>query len=90
MGLVRRLLFVIQTDWYHDTESLTWLMDALKATMQALWTKDETIKPIVSYLAANLQDGMSISSAFERVSEAADVLLLDIANGNSPKSISHV
>ncbi|THV04025.1 beach-domain-containing protein [Dendrothele bispora CBS 962.96] len=58
MGVVRRLLFVLQTDWYQG-ESLMWLTGAFKAAMQALWTKDETIKPIVSYLAANLQEDVS-------------------------------
>ncbi|KAK7442741.1 Beige protein-like 1 [Stygiomarasmius scandens] len=73
MGLVRRLLFVIQTDWYH-TESLVWLMDALKATMQALWTKDETIKPIVSYLAANLQDDIANGNSPKSIMSRIDHL----------------
>ncbi|KAJ4474264.1 hypothetical protein J3R30DRAFT_3295344 [Lentinula aciculospora] len=72
IGLVRRLLFVLQTDWYSQgsyaqdfehsesgsssSSSLTFLMDALKAGAKALWTKDDAIKPLVSYLAANLQE----------------------------------
>ncbi|KAJ3905440.1 hypothetical protein F5879DRAFT_742889 [Lentinula edodes] len=65
IGLVRRLLFVLQTDWYSDVHgpdfensesSLPFLMDALKAGAKALWTKDDAIKPLVSYLAANLQE----------------------------------
>jgi hypothetical protein len=60
IGLVRRLLFVLQTDWYQG-ESLGFLMDAFKVVMNALWTKDETIKPVVSFLAANLQEGVCMS-----------------------------
>ncbi|KIK63270.1 hypothetical protein GYMLUDRAFT_196894 [Collybiopsis luxurians FD-317 M1] len=55
IGLVRRLLFVLQTDWYHQ-DCLPFLMDALKSGAQALWTKEDAIKPLVSYLAANLQE----------------------------------
>ncbi|KAF9466003.1 hypothetical protein BDZ94DRAFT_1252774 [Collybia nuda] len=56
MGLVRKLLFVLQTDWYnHDTVSQ--VMDALKVAMQAHFSQDDTIKPVVSYLAANLHEG---------------------------------
>ncbi|KAJ3818015.1 beach-domain-containing protein [Lentinula raphanica] len=64
-GLVRRLLFVLKMGWFEssgnknlkDSTSLTFLLDALKSAAKALWTKDEGIKPLVSYLAANLHDG---------------------------------
>ena len=56
MGILRKLLFALQTDWYHhDTVPL--VVEALKTMAQAHFTKDDTIKPIVSYLAANLQEG---------------------------------
>jgi len=56
MGLVRKLLFVLQTDWFqHDM--IPFVMDALKAAMQAHFSKDDAIKPIVAYLAANLHEG---------------------------------
>ena len=56
MGLVRKLLFVLQTDWYlHD--SIPFVVEALKMAAQAHFSKDDAIKPIVSYLAANLQEG---------------------------------
>ncbi|KAF9067929.1 beach-domain-containing protein [Rhodocollybia butyracea] len=61
IGLVRRLLFVLQTDWY-QADSLPSLMDALKSAAQALWTKDDAIKPLVSYLAANLQEDVTAES----------------------------
>jgi hypothetical protein len=57
MGLVRKLLFVLQTDWYHH-DTIPHVMDALKAAMQAHFSQDDTIKPIVSYLAANLHEGL--------------------------------
>ncbi|KAH7869966.1 uncharacterized protein C8R40DRAFT_1176079 [Lentinula edodes] len=72
IGLVRRLLFVLQTDWYSDVHgpdsqnpesTLPFLMDALKAGAKALWTKDDAIKPLVSYLAANLQEGFPTTSS---------------------------
>jgi hypothetical protein len=57
MGLVRKLLFVLQTDWYqHD--SIPFVVEALKMAAQANFSKDDAIKPIVSYLAANLQEGL--------------------------------
>lgn len=58
LGLVRKLLFVLQTDWYqHDM--IPFVMDALKVAMQSHFAQDDTIKPIVSYLAANLHEGSS-------------------------------
>ncbi|KAG7089658.1 hypothetical protein E1B28_011318 [Marasmius oreades] len=53
LGLVRRLLFALQTDWYqHD--SLRFVVDALRIAAETSFTKDDAIKPLVSYLAANL------------------------------------
>ncbi|KAF8233255.1 beach-domain-containing protein [Tricholoma matsutake] len=55
LGLVRRLLFVLQTDWF-ERDMAPFVMVALRVIMQAQFTKDGTIKPIVSYLAANLHE----------------------------------
>ena len=56
MGLVRKLLFALQAEWYPQ-ETLPYVIEALKVTSQANFTKDDTIKPLVSYLAANLHEG---------------------------------
>ena len=56
MGIVRKLLFALQTDWY-QLESIPWLIQSLKVVAQAHFTADDAIKPIVSYMAANLQEG---------------------------------
>ena len=54
-GAVRKLLFVLQTDWYpHDM--LPFLLDTLKVVAEANFSIDDAIRPIVSYLAANLHD----------------------------------
>ncbi|KAF8635320.1 hypothetical protein AX17_003946 [Amanita inopinata Kibby_2008] len=53
LGLVRRLLFVLQMDWYQG-EPVRWVVEALRSACQANFSRDEAIKPVVSYLAANL------------------------------------
>ncbi|KAJ7052675.1 beach-domain-containing protein [Mycena amicta] len=53
IGLVRRLLFALQTNWYAP-EMVVHVVQALKSAAQASFSKEEAIKPIVSYLAANL------------------------------------
>ncbi|VDB88447.1 unnamed protein product [Peniophora sp. CBMAI 1063] len=53
--LTRQLLFIWQTKWYPD-DALPYVQHALKAVIEAMFTADETIKPLVSYLAANLHD----------------------------------
>ncbi|KAG6816009.1 hypothetical protein H0H87_009501 [Tephrocybe sp. NHM501043] len=55
LGLVRRLLFVLQTDWFHQ-DMTPFVLDALKAAIRANFSKDDTIKPVVAYLAANLHE----------------------------------
>ncbi|KAF8882140.1 hypothetical protein BD779DRAFT_1544178 [Infundibulicybe gibba] len=55
LSLVQKLLFVLQINWYQD-DMIPHITEALKAAMQANFSKDEVIKPIVSYLAANLHD----------------------------------
>jgi len=56
MEILRKLLFVLQTDWY-PPDSIPFVLEALKVTAQSNFTQDAAIKPIVSYLAANLQEG---------------------------------
>ena len=53
--LTRQLLFIWQTRWYPD-DALPYVQNALRAVIEAMFTADETIKPLVSYLAANLHD----------------------------------
>lgn len=55
MGLVRKLLFALQSDWYSQ-DILVHLLVALKVAAKVNFDKDNTIKPLVSYLAANLPE----------------------------------
>jgi hypothetical protein len=55
MGLVRKLLFALQADWYSQ-DILVHLLEELNAAAKANFDKDNTIKPIISYLAANLPE----------------------------------
>lgn len=57
MGVVRKLLFVLQTDWY-PSDLFPFLLDTLKVVAEANFSIDDAIRPIVSYLAANLHDSM--------------------------------
>ncbi|KAG7440786.1 beach-domain-containing protein [Guyanagaster necrorhizus] len=62
LGLIRRLLFVLQTEWYqHDI--IPHLIEVLKAAAQANFSKEETIKPMVSYIAARLNEVTSTSDS---------------------------
>lgn len=56
-GVIRKILFVLQTNWFSTPELSEQLLLALKTVAQSCFTADETIKPIVSYLAANLHEG---------------------------------
>ncbi|KAI0067044.1 beach-domain-containing protein [Artomyces pyxidatus] len=68
VGLTRRLLFVWQTPWY-SSSNLQYLLDALRVVIESTFSVDDTIKPVVSYLAANLHDGTSgISSPKSTIS----------------------
>jgi hypothetical protein len=55
VGLVRKLLFALQTNWYQP-EVIPYVVEALKAAALANFSKEEAIKPLVSYLAANLHE----------------------------------
>ncbi|KAJ7454045.1 beach-domain-containing protein [Mycena galericulata] len=57
LGLVRKLLFALQTNWYQP-EVVPHVIEALKSAALANFSKEEAIKPIVSYLAANLHGGL--------------------------------
>ena len=63
MGVVRKLLFVLQTDWYPD-DMLPFLLDTLKVVSESNFSIDEAIRPLVSYLAANLHDRKLFYSTF--------------------------
>lgn len=56
MNIVRKFLFALQTDWY-QAEAIPWLIETLEVVAEATFSTDEVIKPIVSYLAANLHPG---------------------------------
>ncbi|PPQ75051.1 hypothetical protein CVT24_010464 [Panaeolus cyanescens] len=55
MSLLRKLLFTLQTDWYSQ-DMIPFLVDVMGAVMKASFGKDDTIKPVVAYLAANLHE----------------------------------
>lgn len=55
-GLVRKFLFTLQTEWF-QADMVPAVVDALKNVAHANFSKDDTVKPIVSYLAANLHQG---------------------------------
>ncbi|KZT02850.1 beach-domain-containing protein [Laetiporus sulphureus 93-53] len=62
MAVLRKLLFVLQTSLYHD-EMISNLVETVGVVAQAHFTTDAAIKPIVSYLAANLHgDGRGAAS----------------------------
>jgi hypothetical protein len=83
MGIIGKLLFVLQTEWYHH-DIMPYVMRALKAMAQAHFTKEDAIKPIVSYLAANLQEGETLLICSRSVNEQqiADTTVID-----SPRSV---
>ena len=56
MGVVRKLLFVLQTDWYAP-DVLPFLLETIRVVSEANFSIDDAIRPIVSYLAANLHEG---------------------------------
>lgn len=58
MGIVRKFLFVLQTDLYQPA-LLPALADALQAIVEANFSQDETIKPLLSMIAANAHTGPS-------------------------------
>lgn len=53
-GVIRSALFILQTDLY-SSDMIPEIVHAIEVIAKANWSTDATIKPIVSYLAANLQ-----------------------------------
>ncbi|EAU86631.2 hypothetical protein CC1G_07289 [Coprinopsis cinerea okayama7 len=58
MGVTKKILFALQADWYKGEMSHL-LVKVLKLSMEANFTPDDAIKPLVSYLAANLHENAS-------------------------------
>ncbi|KZV83556.1 beach-domain-containing protein [Exidia glandulosa HHB12029] len=58
LNIVRKLLYALQTDWYqHDV--IPQLVDSMKTVAEYNFSTDAAIKPLVSYLAANLHEDTS-------------------------------
>ncbi|EGO20076.1 hypothetical protein SERLADRAFT_374121 [Serpula lacrymans var. lacrymans S7.9] len=55
MGIVRRFLFVLQSGWYQP-DMVPFVINALFVVAQASFSAEDAIKPITSYLAANLHE----------------------------------
>lgn len=52
--MIRSILFILQTDLY-PVDMIPAIVEAVEVIAKANWSTDDTIKPLVSYLAANLQ-----------------------------------
>lgn len=57
-NILRRLLFAMQSPWY-PPETLSHIVNALGVVMQAHFSANDAIKPVASYIAANVNSGMS-------------------------------
>lgn len=57
LNVVRRLLFALQSPWY-SPEAASHIVNALGVVMQAHFSTNDAIKPIASYIAANISSGM--------------------------------
>ncbi|KAF5354041.1 hypothetical protein D9756_006953 [Leucocoprinus leucothites] len=70
LNLVRKLVFVLQTDWF-TAEMTRQLVHTLDIVCRADFSRDGAIKPVVSYLAANLHEELvpagSPGSTFSRI-----------------------
>ena len=58
LNLVRRLLFAMHTSWY-PMETIPHIGSALGVVMQAHFSATDAIKPVASYIAANVSSGVS-------------------------------
>lgn len=75
LGIVRKLLFAIQSAWYPQ-ESISLVIDTLVLVAQSSFTAEEAIKPIVSYIAATLaEESQSSSSSSPRSTASRGGLL---------------
>lgn len=73
-------------EWYPE-EMIGDLIGALKVVAQTHFSTDETIKPLVSYLAANLHEGMWICPSFRL--QDYSTLFTDTADGvASPQTVA--
>ncbi|EKM77777.1 hypothetical protein AGABI1DRAFT_121854 [Agaricus bisporus var. burnettii JB137-S8] len=62
LRLTRKLVFALQTDWF-SANNTTRLINALRIACRADFSRDGTIKPVVSYLAANLHEVQEVLPA---------------------------
>ena len=83
MNVVRKFLFALQTDWYQG-ESIPWVVETLKVVAEATFSTDDTIKPIVAYLAANLHPGKYVQRCLVSLLNEHRI---DPADSNSPQSM---
>ncbi|KAG2357108.1 hypothetical protein BDR07DRAFT_1421270 [Suillus spraguei] len=75
LGIVRKLLFAIQSAWYPQ-ESISLAVNTLELVAQSSFTTEEAIKPIVSYVVAALADeSRSLSSSSPRSTTSRGNLL---------------
>ncbi|KAI0700338.1 beach-domain-containing protein [Cytidiella melzeri] len=73
--VVRKFLYAIQADWY-QLEATPWLIDKLGLIARSDFSSDNTIKPIVAYLAANLHPEIpDVESPHSMVSGQTNVRL---------------
>lgn len=56
-GVIRKMIFVLQTNWY-SPDMIAPFVSALKCVAQVCFSPEDTIKPLVSFLAANLHEGI--------------------------------
>jgi hypothetical protein len=59
LGLTRRFLLVWQTSCYTGG-NVSYFLKALKAVMESSFNPEDTIKPVLSYIAAHLYDSKCI------------------------------
>jgi hypothetical protein len=59
LGLTRRFLFVWQTSCYTGG-NVPYFLKTLKAVMESSFNPEDTIKPVLSYIAAHLYDSKCI------------------------------
>jgi hypothetical protein len=62
LSVAKKVLFAIQANWYKG-EVAGGLIEVLRLALESNFSNDEAIKPVVSYLAANLHESTwSLSS----------------------------
>ncbi len=53
LGVVRKMLFVLQTSWYEE-DVLPVFIQAMHSCLESNFTPEDAIKPVVAYMAAHL------------------------------------